>query len=227
MTALPPELTRMTELDDAWAVACPGARLDAVRRAARPLKDRLHSTGTASCVRTHDLITFPYPTAFGLAGAAYSPAPFVMMRNRVQLVQIQAAGRVITILVNPSDPERSMKAPVFARQIERYGRFLSRRVMSTRHGRLVQALELWGVAPEQVDDLTFDHLHVQDVRGLLGTDQPEPGQNAPTAPLLPNARRLAQADELRTLACLHPLQAPWYVADGLTGVPSDRIIALD
>jgi hypothetical protein len=45
--------------------------------------------------------------------------------------------------------------------------------------------------------------------------------------LLPNARLLVQRAELRTLQHLHPLQARWYVRDGMRDVPTDRIIVLD
>lgn len=224
---VPETLTRLTEMDQAWAVANPGARLDAVRRAARRLHDRLAGTGAAVSVRTFPLITFPYPTRYGLAGAALSPAPYVMMRNAMQLVQVQGPGGLVNILVNPSDPDRSMAAPFFARQVERFGEFVSRRVMSTKHGTVAEALASAGVAAEDIDYITFDHLHVQDVRGLLGTESPEPGGAAPTAALLPNARLLVQQGELRTLEHLHPLQNDWYVRDGIRSVPADKIIALE
>lgn len=220
-------LERLTDLDDAWREPTAGVRLEAVRRGARRLRDRLAERGPAVAVRTFDLITFPYPSAYGLQGVARSPAPYVMMRNRVQLVQVDAGGRLVSILVNPSDPERSLQAPFFARQLERYGELLSRRVMSTVHGTVAQALATWGVDPAAIDYITFDHLHVQDVRGLLGTTVPEPGQAAPTPALLPNARLLAQRDELRILDALHPLQRDWFVEGCLRGVAPDKIVALD
>ena len=220
-------LTRIDGLDEARAIANPGARLDAVRKAARRLRDRITRDGAAVAVRTWDLITFPYPTKYGLEGVARSFAPYVMMRNRVQLVQVRAEGTLVNILVNPSDPDRSLEAPFFAKQLERYGEFMTRRVMSTRHGTVEGALRKWGIAPEDIHYITFDHLHVQDVRGLLGTVAPEPGFAEPTRALLPNAKLLAQREELRTLSCLHPLQAPWYVRDGITSVSPDKLVALD
>src|SRR5690606_13957133 len=159
-----------------------------------------------------------------------SPAPYLMMRNAMQLVQVEAPGGprpVINILVNPTEPDRSIEAPYFARQVERYGEFISRRVLSRRHLSVAEALASAGVLPEEIDFITFDHLHVQDLRGLLGTGEPEPGKDAPTAPLLPGARLLVQRAELNALRCPHPLQARWYVRDGLRGVPADRVIALD
>ncbi len=224
---LPECLARLDEMDAVWGESCPGARLAMIRPAGRALRKRLVHDGAAIAVRTAELVTFPYPTRYGLEGVAASPAPYVMMTNRVQLVQVSWQGELINVLINPSDPERSLAAPFFARQLERYGQLLTRRVLSKQHGTVRDALALWGVAPEEIDYITFDHLHVQDVRGLLGTSEPEPGNTEPTPPLLPNARLLAQASELQTFARLHPLQHTWYVADGLRGVSHDKIIALD
>lgn len=212
---IPTDLVRIGDLDAAWAIRGSGARLDAVRRAGRRVRDKILAGGAACCVRTLDVATFPYPTSFGLEGIASSPAPYLWMRNRMHLVQVAANGRTVTILVNPSDYERSAAAPFFARMEERYGRIV-RKLLAKRHTTVPAALATWGVAPSAVDYVTFDHLHVQDVRGLLA-----PGG------LLPNAKLLVQRGELDTLAGLHPLQVTWYIPDALAGVAPDRIIALD
>jgi glyoxylase-like metal-dependent hydrolase (beta-lactamase superfamily II) len=220
MTAIPADLVRVTDLDAAWATAGSGARLDAVRKAGRKLRDRILATGTVRCVRTADIATFPYPTRFGLQGVAASPLPYVFMRNRVQLVQVLAGGRTVTILVNPTDAERSKKAPFFARLEDKYGPRLTK-VLGKVHHTVDQALTAFGVTRDQVDYVTFDHLHVQDVRGLLA-----PGRDGKA--YLPNAKLLAQRTELDTLTGgLHPLQVEWYIPECLDGVPADRIVALD
>ena len=215
MSLVSEDLIRLPELDAAWQVRGAGARLDAVRRAARRLRDRIVDTGPARAVRTADIATFPYPTRYGLQGIASSPAPYVFLRNRMQLVQVEARGRTVTILVNPSDAERSAAAPFFARMRERYGA-VAQRMISRIYTTVPAALAGWGIAPTAVDYVTFDHLHVQDLRGLLG-----PGG------ALPNARLLVQRGELDTLADLHPLQVEWYIPDALAGVAADRIVALD
>jgi glyoxylase-like metal-dependent hydrolase (beta-lactamase superfamily II) len=216
---LPPDLVRLGELDAAWATRGAGARLEEIRRGGRKLRDKILAAGSARCVRTIDLVTFPYPTRFGLQGVARSPAPYLFMRNRMHLVQIASGSRTIHVLVNPTDAERSAAAPYFARLERKYGS-LTRRVLGTFHASIPQALASWGIAPEAIDFITFDHLHVQDVRGLLA---PGPGGHA----YLPNAKLLAQRAELDTLAALHPLQAEWYIPECLAGVPADRIVALD
>ncbi|MBC7974536.1 MAG: hypothetical protein H7138_06075 [Myxococcales bacterium] len=208
-------LVRLTELDGAWQLRGAGARLEAVRRGGRRLRDRILASGPARCVRTADIATFPYPTTFGLQGVAASPAPYVFMRNRMQLVQIGVGQNTITILVNPTDTERSSAAPFFARMLATYGP-LAKKLLSTVHSTIPAALAGWGVDPAAIDYVTFDHLHVQDVRGLLG-----PGG------LLPKARLLIQRGELETIAGLHPLQVEWYIPDALAGIAADRIVALD
>ncbi|HTE51819.1 MAG TPA: hypothetical protein VK698_13285 [Kofleriaceae bacterium] len=225
---LPAPLLRLDEMDRAWTEDSPGQRLDAVRRAGRALRQRLLSSGRVISVRTFPVAVFPYPSEYGLAGAARSPAPYVMMRNATQLVQVEGdGGRLINILVNPTDAPRSLEAPFFASQIERYGSFLTQRVLSKQYPNAVAALAEVGIAPEEIDFLTFDHLHTQDVRGLLGTTEPEPGKSEPTVAAFPNALLLVQRAELRTLEHLHPLQTRWYVRDGIRAVPRERIAVVD
>lgn len=217
---LPTDLVRIDTLDAAWATAGSGARLDAVRKAGRKLRDQILGGGPVRYVATADIATFPYPTPFALQGAASSLLPYVFMRNRVQVVQVAKGSRTITILVNPTDAERSAKAPFFARMEERFGRTATR-MIGRVHNSIEQALAAFGVSREQVDYVTFDHLHVQDVRGLLA---PGPDGTA----YLPNAKLLAQQSELATLTGgVHPLQQQWYIPECLHGVPADRIVALD
>ena len=219
MSTLPPDLNRITELDSAWATRGSGARLDAIRKAGRRLRERILASGTVRCVRTSDIATFPYPAKYGLQNVAASPAPYVFMRNRMQLVQLDSHGRTVTILINPTDAERSSKAPFFARMEERYGKRATK-LVSKFHVSINDALATWGTPPESIDYVTFDHLHVQDVRGLLA---PGPDGRA----FLPNAKLLAQRAELETFAPLHPLQVEWYIPGCLDGIPADRIVALD
>src|SRR2546423_7546420 len=178
------DLVRLPELDAAWSVRGAGARLEAVRRAGRKLRERMLAGGTVRAVRTADIATFPYPTRYGLQSVASSPAPYVFMRNRMHLVQVAAGGRVVSILVNPTDAERSRKAPYFARLIENHP--IANRMLAKFHTTVERALGDWGVAPDAIDYVTFDHLHVQDVRGLLGGERP----------FLPNAKLLAMRAEL-------------------------------
>ena len=42
-----------------------------------------------------------------------------------------------------------------------------------------------GLRPEDIDFVSFDHLHVQDVRFVLGTTEPIEGESAPRPALFP------------------------------------------
>ena len=76
-----------------------------------------------------------------------------------------------------------------------------------------QALRIAQIRAEDVDYLSFDHLHVQDPRLIL--------------PHFPNAKLLVQRREVATLEALHPMQWYWYVEGGLDGIGEDRLILLD
>ena len=96
------------------------------------------------------------------------------------------------------------------------GDFLIKNVLTARWGAPEIHLANAGIAPEEIDYITFDHLHVQDLRGWIG-----PGGR------FPRARLLVQREELETLAEPAPLQAIWYVEGGLAGIAPERIITLD
>jgi hypothetical protein len=214
--AIPESFVRLTELDAAWAEPTPGVRLDAVRRAARALHDRLTALGPAVSVRTWDMGTAPYPVRFGLDGAARSRLPFLFIKNRMQLVQVEVGGKTTTVLVNPTDALRVPNTPYFKRLVGVFGATLGKQIVARSvHGTPAKALAEWGVAPDAVDYVTFDHLHTQDVRGLVG-----PGG------LLPRAKLVAQRAELDTFAHPHPMHRDWYQPEGLDDVAPERIIAL-
>ena len=216
----PVAFQRLPALEEAWRERVAGLRLERLRKAAAEAREALLRQVVVDGLATCPLITFPYPAMFAFSGAALSPAPYVMMTNRMQVVQYRDwDGRPRILLFNPTDYDRGEKAPFFARLIERYGEFISRRVMRTRHGTVVQHLETLGLRPEDVDYLAFDHLHVQDIRGWLG------GEGA--GAFFPRARLLVQRAEWEGTANLHPMQVPWYVPDGIKGVPEERVVLIE
>jgi glyoxylase-like metal-dependent hydrolase (beta-lactamase superfamily II) len=203
----------LAELDEAWRVSPPGLRLEAVRAGARKLKARLKASGRALEVRTYDLVTLPYPTRYGLSEAHRSLIPFLFMTNRMQVVVFRSADGEKRLLVNPSDHERNAETPFFKRLSagvpDRVGRMIARR-WSTVPERLREA----GLRGDQIDYVTFDHLHTQDLRRLL-------------LEWCPRARLLAHKDELAIFERLHPLQRDWYLEGALAGIPPDRIVPFE
>ena len=209
----------LPQLAEARAEHIPGLRLQQLRRAALEAREAFVAGGPVAAVATCDLITFPYPTQFAFSGAALSPAPYVMMTNRMQVVQFLEEGALRTLLFNPSDYERGYNAPFFRSLRERYGAFVTDKVMSTRHGTVESHLERLGLKPSDVDYLAFDHLHVQDIRRWVGGE----GESA----YFPRAKMLVQRAEWEGAKHLHPMQAAWYVPNGTAGVPLERVVLLD
>ena len=73
-----------------------------------------------------------------------------------------------------------------------HGEFLAYKVLATIWNHPDEALAKVGLRPEDVDYVSFDHLHVQDLRFVLGTHEPIEGEPAPRPPLFPNAKLIAQ-----------------------------------
>ncbi|MFY0524121.1 hypothetical protein ACN28I_13435 [Archangium gephyra] len=206
-------------LNEARAEPVSGVRLQKLRRAALEAREAFTAGGPVAAVATCDLVTFPFPSLFAFSGAALSPAPYVMMTNRMQVVQYLEDGVTRTLLFNPSDYERGQAAPFFKSLKEKYGDFVSDKVMTRRHGTVQSHLTALGLKPEDVDYLAFDHLHVQDVRRWLGGD----GEPA----YFPRAKLLVQRAEWESVKNLHPLEKVWYVPGGTDGVPEERVVLLD
>ncbi|WPB73919.1 hypothetical protein KYC5002_33395 [Archangium violaceum] len=206
-------------LNEARAELVSGVRLQKLRRAAQEARDAFTAGGPVAAVATCDLVTFPYPSLFAFSGGALSPAPYVMMTNRMQVVQYMEDGTTRTLLFNPSDYERGQEAPFFKSLREKYGDFISDKVMARRHGTVQSHLTALGLKPEDVDYIAFDHLHVQDVRRWLGGD----GEPA----YFPRAKLLVQRAEWESVKNLHPLEKVWYVPGGTDGVPEERVVLLD
>ncbi len=198
-------------LDEAWSCAAPSARLDRIRALAPRIKSRLEDSGSVLALTTLDVSTFPYPTRFAFGGACRLPAPFVWMHNRALLVEYRSFdGRTRRLLINPSRPEGSRKAPYFERLMAPIPGGLqpfAEQLLAERAPPLSNQLLALGIRPESIDYITFDHLHVQELGPLLGSN----GQ-------YPRARLLVTEHELNAARAPHPLQKTWYVPGAMNGV---------
>lgn len=215
------ELKRVRELDAARTIRSQGPRLRAMRRGAEELRERFVDGPRVVSVRTLPVTTFAYPTKYALWGAAYSPAPYVILSHRALLVQFLQHGELKTLLFNPTDDVAARATPFFARMIEQVGDYVAFRLLAQRSRSLEQQLADHGVTPESIDYVAFDHFHTQDLRSLLGTDDGEYIARFPCAKLL------AQRTEWEDWDDLHPMQRAWYVADGKRGVVTDRVAFTD
>lgn len=179
-------------------------------------------------VKSVDLVAAGYPTRFALAGAARAVNPYVSIVNRVVIVQFDDFdGRRRTLVWEPTIPEGSEDAPFYAQLVDRYGDWLSHKVLSKEFETVAGALGRCGLSPADVDYVAFDHLHVQDLRRLMGTTKPVHGEPEPRVPFFPNATFVCQRREADTFRSIHPMQWAWYVPGGMDDVIEDRLELID
>jgi hypothetical protein len=216
------------EFDEANATWPRGDRPDAIRAAADQFRRRFKDQGQVTAVKTVDLVAAGYPTRFALGGAARGLNPFINILNRLLVVQFHDfGGELKTLVWEPTVPEGSAEAPFYAQQIERYGEWLAENMFSKEFHTVAQALSVCGLTPEDVDFVAFDHIHVQDMRILMGTTQPVDGEPEPREPFFPSAKFLCQRREVDTLRSTHPMQWAWYVPGGMDHVIEDNLVLLD
>jgi glyoxylase-like metal-dependent hydrolase (beta-lactamase superfamily II) len=208
---VPPGTTAITDFDAAWATSATGPRLRAVRVAAERVRDRFAAGPRAVAVRTLPIVISPYPTKYAFWGAAISPAPYIVFTHRCLLVQFLQAGELKTLLFNPTDVAGARATPYFARLAARIPQRLQR-VIAHELEPLVEQLARLGIRPDDVDYVAYDHLHVQDLRPVLGTE------DGRIPPRFPRATLLASRTEWEDWDDLHPLQRAWYVRQGKQGV---------
>ena len=217
------------EFEDANQTWPRGDRPAAIREAAAEFRARFATPDNrVRAARTIDIASAGYPLKFAFGGAAKGPNPYVNIINRLQIIQFEGFdGELKTLAYEPTVPEGPAEAPYYAQQIEKLGDFLSYKVLATIWNHPDEALAKTGLRPEDVDYVSFDHLHVQDLRFVLGTSEPIPGEAAPRPPLFPNAKLIAQRKEWDTFASLHPMQWAWYVEEGTKDLLTDDVVLID
>jgi hypothetical protein len=218
---LDPALTPLTHFAKARDELRPTRRLQATRAAARALREEMLAGPRVTYYRACSLIRVPYPTRFAFSGAARLATPLIHILNRLFVIQVETPAGLKTVLVSPSDVEANKETPFFKR-LARRARLLGRvgeRLLAPVIQTVPQALERIGLAPEDVDYVTYDHLHTQDLRRWLGT---RGGRG-----LFPNARLLVHRREWESVHGLFPLQTQWYCPHGADGIDPARVEVFD
>lgn len=238
-------MTLTTHLTDIGARAIPefdgvhdvwprGDRLRAVREAAAAYKVRFKAQGQVRAVKSVDIAAAPYPVNYAFHDAVSVPRlPLISMINRMIVVQYDDFdGRARTLVFEPTMPEGSAEAPFYANLQALMSKIpgatkIAETVMLKYYNEPGDVLDQLGLAPEDIDFCTFDHLHVQDPRMILGSSETIEGEFAPRAPLFGDAKMLVHSRELATLQSLHPMQWAWYVDGGLGGVDPDKFVTFE
>lgn len=221
------------EFDGVHDVWPRGERLQAVRAAAAAYKSRFTAQGQVRAVKSVDIAAAPYPVKYAFHSAVSAPhLPLISMINRMIVVQYDDwDGVPRTLAFEPTVPEGSAEAP-FYRNLQKMmgkvpgGRLLEKSVLRY-YNEPDDVLAEVGLTAGDVDFCTFDHLHVQDPRMILGSTETIEGETEPRRPLFGDARMLVHSRELDTLRNLHPMQWAWYVDGGLRGVDPAKLVTFD
>ena len=219
------------EFDEANATWPRGDRPAAIRGAAAEFRARFATPeNRVRAVRTINIASAPYPLKFAFGGAAHGLNPFINIVNRMVVVQFEDFdGDLKTLVYEPTVTAGPQEAPFYEQMMGKIALpdWVAYKVLATIWNEPDTALAEAGLRPQDVDYISFDHLHVQDVRFVLGTTEPMPGESAPRPPLFPNAKLITQRKEWDTFASLHPMQWAWYVADGVKDIPTDNVVLVD
>lgn len=198
----------------------PQDRVENTRAAAQDFHKQMSRGGKVRYYESFDLVKLPYPSYYGLRSAfsRQHVVQFVHLVNRLFVIQFDTPDGLKTLLASPSDHQRNEETPFFRRLAARNPEPLNQ-LLVKRFDTVPEILARIGLRAEDVDYITYDHLHTQDVRRWLGTaDEPA---------VFPNARLIVHRREWELVHSLTPLQADWFCPNGVAGVPADRVILID
>jgi len=206
----------------------PAQRLENVRRRALQFREMVLSGGEANFLKTEDLVYAPYPTKFAYLHAVKSWVPYILLSNKMFIVQFNVGGSINSarttknLLFGINDPIGNGETPYFKSMRERGG-WIAKNFVEPRLEKAAkqinQQLAINGLSPKDIDYISFDHLHVQDLRKWLGSDG--------STGFFPNAKLLVMRQEWESTQGLLPIQQPWYCPDGAKGIDANKIILLD
>lgn len=214
------DFQQIKEFDDSRSAAGQLARVEDTRAAAEEFRQRMLAGPQARFFRSFNLVKIPYPTKYALRNAFSRErfVEFLHIQNRLFIVQFETCEGVKTMLVSPSDHQPVAQTPYFRRLQDKTPRWILNRVVK-RQETVPEIIARIGLQPEDIDYITYDHLHTQDLRRWLGTgDEP---------PYFPNARLLVHRKEWAAVQDLNPYQADWYFPGGIAGVSQDKVISFD
>jgi len=171
-------------------------------------------------MQTFDLASAPYRVKSAFGDATNLINPYLYVTHRLIVLQFATQTGTKTLLFAPSDVAANVKTPYFQRLQTLIGRFFQalQPMITPTHNTVEEILDSIGITPEQVDFISYDHLHTQDLRKWLGSHE----QSA----YFPNAKLLVMYEEWEAVKDLLPLQNHWYCPDGIDGIDPNKVIPL-
>lgn len=190
-------------------------RVEDTRKAAQDFRRAMLAGPKVRYFESFDLVTVAYPSRYGLRNAfsAEGLSPNLHIRNRMFVVQFDTSSGLKTMLVSPSDHLRNAKTPYFQRVLAATPKFVLNAVVR-RHATAPEIVAKLGLKPQDIDYITYDHLHTQELRSWLGSAS-EPAQ-------FPQSKLLVHQREWDNVQDLSPYQRDWYCPDGCT-VPASKV----
>lgn len=206
-----------------------GLQLEMIQTEAADFRSWFLTAGQPSLVETRDLFTIGYPSEYGLFRIGSPGDQLLTLAIRFFVVRwYDDEGVQRTLLFEPPDEQRA-GSPAFTALVEDAVRNdRSRLAHFTRGTSVIDELAELDIAPEEVDYIAYDHLHVQDLRRLIGDAAGErSNEGERDGPLLPRAKLIVQQREWDSLARLHPLQRPWYQPETFKELSPERLLFID
>ncbi len=233
-------LSAITAFDGARDSTVPAERLEEVRSRARAFRSKMLGAPKARYYKACELVRVPYPTRYAFANCftqAFVKTPVLHIVNRLFVIQYDSPDGLKTLLFSPSDIMANAETRFFKRlgggglakaaaEAQAGGggamsgvfAFAQKLVAPIKHTVDEWLAEL-GLAPEDIDYLSYDHLHTQDVRNWLGSSD--------RAPYFPNAKLLVMREEWDAAQGLVAPQLDWYCPSGIDGIDPSRVVLLD
>ncbi|WP_223144832.1 hypothetical protein [Psychrobacter sp. ANT_WB68] len=209
------------EFDQVRQSPLPQERLKVARTQASAFRERFMDEPPVQFYQSADMVRVPYPTWYAYSGVYTQSTykfPYLHILNRIFIIQYHDfLGELKTLLFSPSDIEADRETPFFKRLTEKMPNWSPlESVVAPIIRDVAGALAEVGLAPEDVDYISYDHLHTQDIRRWLGTKD--------KAAYFPNAKILIHKQEWQSTGALLPVQADWYCPNGIEGVDPDKVI---
>ncbi|MGM8897475.1 MULTISPECIES: MBL fold metallo-hydrolase [unclassified Psychrobacter] len=211
----------INDFDNVRQSPLPQERLHVARKQASAFRERFIDEPPVQFYQSADMVRVPYPTWYAYSGVYTQSTykfPYLHILNRIFIIQYyDFLDELKTLLFSPSDIEADRETPFFKRLTDKMPNWSPlESVVAPIIRDVTGALAEVGLAPEDVDYISYDHLHTQDIRRWLGTKD--------NVAYFPNAKILVHEQEWLSTTALLPVQADWYCPNGIEGVDPNKVI---
>ena len=199
----------------------PSDRVEDVRAAAESFRKRMLGHPKTAFYKSIELIRVPYPSKFAYLHASKVASPYLHICNNLFVIQFDSSDGLKTLLVSPSDWEHQSETPYFYDMLEDAGVFAKpvETLIVRKTNTVLNALKELGLDPKDMDYITYDHLHTQNLTRWFGGEG--------NAAIFPNAKLLVMREEWESTKGLLPWQNQWYYPGGMDGIDDSRVELLE